>query len=123
MTSLEQLRLADFLGHILSAIERCERYTAEMDEAAFLDDEKTQEAVIRTFEIIDEASNIITRRFPDFAAQHPQVPWRMAIGMRNMLAHGYFTVDLAAIWRTIQDDLPELYREIRALADALRDQQ
>ena len=122
MTSLDDLRLCDFLQHIVEAIERCQRYTAVMDEATFLDDEKTQDAVVRTFEIIGEASNNITKRFPDFAAQHPEIPWRMTIGMRNILAHGYFKVDLSAIWKTIHGDLPSLYRDLRILSDSLGDQ-
>ena len=122
MTSLDELRLSDFLHHILDAIERCQCYTTGMDEATFLDDEKTQDAVIRTFEIIGEASNNITKRFPDFAAKHPEIPWRMPIGMRNILAHGYFTVDLGAIWKTIHNDLPTLHRNLRVLADSVGDQ-
>ena len=93
MTSIDDLRLSDFLQHILDAIERSQRYIDGLDEEAFRSDQKTQDAVIRTFEIIGEASNNITKRFPDFAAQHPEIPWRNAIGMRNILAHGYFTID------------------------------
>ena len=122
MTSLDELRLSDFLQHILDAIERCQRYTSGMDEARFCDDEKTQDAVIRTFEIIGEASNNITKRFPDFAGEHPEIPWRMAIGMRNMLAHGYFTLNLSAIWTTIHSDLPRLHRNLRVLADSIDNQ-
>ena len=122
MTSIDELRLSDFLRHIADAIERCQRYTAGMDEAAFRRDEKTQDEVIRTFEIIGEASKHITQRFPDFAAQHKEIPWRKPIGMRNILAHGYFTLDLGALWQTIQSDLPPLQRKLRALTESLDDQ-
>jgi uncharacterized protein with HEPN domain len=86
MSPADQLRLADYLAHIQEAIERCRRYVAGMDEAAFLRDEKTQDAVIRTFEVIGEATNNVKKRFPEFAEQHPEIPWGMAIGMRNLLA-------------------------------------
>jgi uncharacterized protein with HEPN domain len=117
MTSIDDLRLSDFLAHILDAIERCQRYIAGMDEAELRSDQKTQDAVIRTFEIVGEASNNIIKRFPDFAAEHPEIPWRKAVGMRNILAHGYFTVDLGAVWKTIHSDLPDLQRKLRDLAD------
>ena len=123
MNPSNRLRLVDYLGHVLDAIDRCQRYVAGMDEAAFLGDVKTQDAVIRTFEIIGEASNNIQKRYPEFVRQHPEVPFTLAIGMRNVLAHAYFQVDLRAVWRTIQGDLPGLQRTIHALVGALRHQQ
>lgn len=48
----DQQRLADYLGHIIEAIERVDRYTADMDEAAFLNNRLVQDAVIRSFEVI-----------------------------------------------------------------------
>ena len=68
------LRVPDYLGHILKAIERIERYTANMDEATFLNSELVQDAVIRNIEIIGEASNNILRAAPEFAFQHNDVP-------------------------------------------------
>lgn len=68
------LRVPDYLGHILKAIERIDRYTADMDEVAFLNSELVQDAVIRNIEIIGEASNNIQRVDPAFAAQHDAIP-------------------------------------------------
>ncbi len=101
-------RLVEYLGHMLDAIERCHDYVNNMDEVTFLRDRKTQDAVIRTFEVIGEASNNICKRYPDFTSAHPEVPFGVAIGMRNALAHGYFSVDLEILWKTIHNDLPEL---------------
>ena len=109
-------RLADYLGHIVEAIERIERYTCDLDEAAFLHSEIVQDAVIRNFEIIGEASRNIERHHPDFAAAHPELPLAVAYEMRNALAHGYFKVDLNIIWRTINRDLPHLLQRVRSLA-------
>ena len=74
-----------------------------------------QDAVIRNLEIIGEACNNVTKSHPEFAAQHAAVPWGFAYEMRNALAHGYFNVDLAIVWQTIQNDLPPLLRQILAL--------
>ena len=60
----DQQRLAGYLGHILEAIERIERYTEDMNEAAFLNNQLVQDAVIRNFEIIGEASNNIENTIP-----------------------------------------------------------
>ena len=111
----EPQRLADYLGHIAQAIERIGRYTADLDEAAFLRSELVQDAVIRNFEIIGEASRNIERHHPDFAAAHPELPLAVAYEMRNALAHGYFKVDLNIVWRTIRTDLPQLLHRVQAL--------
>lgn len=71
-------RLPDYLDHILRAIDRVERYTSRMDESTFLGDELTQDAVIRNFEIIGEASRNIMRHYPDFAADRPLLPFAAA---------------------------------------------
>lgn len=78
-------------------------------------DPKTQDAVIRNFENISEASRNIARHYPDFSDANSQVPWGFAYEMRNVLAHGYFNVDLAIVWTTIQKDLPDLRTKILKL--------
>lgn len=110
MSKGDILRLPEYLRHILDAIERIERYTEDLDEVGFINDEKTQDAVIRNFEIIGEASNNVKRYHPDFINAYPEVPLSFAYEMRNALAHGYFKVDLEIVWQTIHNDLPELYR-------------
>lgn len=109
------LRVPDYLGHILKAIERINRYTADLDEVRFLNSELVQDAVIRNIEIIGEASNNIQRVAPEFAALHDDIPWLVIYTMRNRLSHGYDKVDLELVWKTIQGDLPDLYLKVRAL--------
>ena len=115
MSKADALRLSDYLEHILEAIERIYRYIEHVDEVTFLQDEKTQDAVIRNFEIIGEASNNIKKYHTEFAIQHSEIKFNFAYEMRNALAHGYFTVDLEIVWQTIHNDLPELYKQIQAL--------
>jgi len=86
-----------------------------MNLAGFMADRKTCDAVIRNLEVIGEACNNIAKNHPDFAAQHATVPWGFAYEMRNALAHGYFTVDLAIVWQTIQNDLPSLHKQVTEL--------
>jgi hypothetical protein len=76
--SRDRQRLADYLTHILEAIARIDHYTEGMDEGTFLSDQLVQDAVIRNIEIIGEASNNIRKRYPEFAASHPDLPLSFA---------------------------------------------
>ena len=106
-------RLSDYLDHILEAIERIEEYVADLDEMTFLDNKLVQDAVIRNFEVIGEASNNIEKRFSEFVAAHPELPLTSAYQMRNAVAHGYFQVDFEILWKTIQRDLPGLHTKVK----------
>ena len=119
MTEGDVPRLQDYLGHMLEAIGRIETYTAGLTESAFLASKLVQDAVIRNFEVIGEASRNIDRRYPDFLIAHPEVPWISAYEMRNALAHGYFKVDLEIVWRTILRDLPGMARTVAQLRKRL----
>lgn len=120
MSKSDVLRIPDYLEHILEAIERIDNYLADMDEVAFLNDQKTQDAVVRNFEIIGEAAHNIERYHAEFAAAHPEVPWTVVYAMRNRVAHGYFKVDLDMVWKTIHSDLPELHTQIKQLHNQIK---
>ena len=90
---------------MLQAIDRIQRYVGSIDESAFLASEMIQDAVIRNLEVIGEASHNIETQFPEFAATHPELPLAFAYQMRNAVAHGYYKVDLAIVWRTVTTDL------------------
>jgi len=115
MSKAGKLRVPEYLGHILEAIKRIHLYVENMTEVQFLKDAKTQDAVIRNFEIIGEACRNIDSQHPKFTQIHPEVPWGVAYEMRNALAHGYFKVDLEIVWTTIHHDLPSLAAQIDEL--------
>jgi uncharacterized protein with HEPN domain len=117
--SRDKQRLADYLAHILEAIERIDRYTVDMGEAVFLENQMAQNAVIRNFEIIGEASNNIEKHYPEFAAAHAELPLAFAYQMRNAVAHGYFKVDLEIVWKTIHNELPGLYQKVQEALEGL----
>jgi uncharacterized protein with HEPN domain len=112
-------RLLDYLAHIAEAIARIMEYTEDLDEVAFLNSPMVQDAVVRNLEIIGEASNTIEKRYPGFAAAHPELPLAAAYQMRNAVAHGYFRVDYEIVWRTVRRELPELHQTVRRLIDQL----
>lgn len=110
--------LNDFLSHILEAIQRIEEYTSSFTYEEFCQSTRDQDAVIRNFEVIGEASRNIEKCFPDFVAAHPELPIRSAYDMRNALSHGYFGVDLVIVWQAIQGDLALLKRNLLAVLKA-----
>lgn len=115
MSRAGQPPVADYVGHMLQAIQRIKRYVAGMDQGGFLASEEKQDAVIRNIEILGEAANNIRQRYPDFATKHADIPWDDIYLMRNRVAHGYFSVDLEIVWKTIQSDLPELEQSVGSL--------
>ena len=95
-----RLRVED----ILDAADRIEAYIAGLDFGQFQADRKTVDAVIRNLEVIGEAAGHLSR-----AQEVPcDIPWTDVSGMRNILIHEYFGVDLGIVWQTITVDLPLL---------------
>jgi uncharacterized protein with HEPN domain len=103
----DQLYLAD----MLDAIEAIERFTTNMDEAAFLASELVQSAVLQKLSIIGEAAG---RLDETTRAQAPEVPWKEIIGFRNIAVHAYFSVDWRVVFVTVTDDLPLLKQSVAA---------
>ncbi len=121
MSRRNELALRDYLAHIQQAIERIQRYLQHIDQNGFILNEEKQDAVIRNLEIIGEAAGNIQRHFPDFATKHPEFPLRAAYGTRNVLAHGYFKIDLDVVWKTIERDLPALEVQLDEVIQSLDD--
>ncbi len=106
-----RLRVED----MLAAAERATRFVGEMDLAAFKADERTSSAVLHQIFLIGEAA----ARLPEeIRNRTPDVPWEEIIGMRNIIAHGYFEVDLEVPWKTVRLDLPPLQQQMRALLES-----
>ena len=70
--------------------------------------------MIRNIGVVGEAANNIQRGDPAFADRHSEIPWLLMYTMRNRLMHGYDTIDLELVWKTVQEDLPNLYRLVKA---------
>ncbi len=68
----------------------------------------------RNFEVIGEASKNVERVAPEVVAAHPDLPLAFAYDMRNLLAHGYYKVDVSVVWKTIERDLPYLQQQVTA---------
>jgi len=94
-----------FLEDILESIGKIEAYIGDMEYDTFIDDGKTVDAVVRNLEIIGEASN----KLPDEIKEKISViPWHRMTGLRNIIAHEYFGIDLKIIWKIVKENLPEV---------------
>lgn len=104
-----------YLAHILERADRIASYVRD-GEAVFTHDLKTQDAVIRNFEVIGEAA----KRVPtEYRAAHPSVPWQLMAGFRDVLIHGYEGVDVGRVWVTATRDLPIVRAAILAILPPL----
>jgi uncharacterized protein with HEPN domain len=118
MTRNRPDRVPEFLQHILDAIDRATNYVAGMGVEDFAGDTRTQDAILHSLQVIGEAANKIRATNPQFAQDHPDIPWDLIYGMRNRIVHNYFEIDLEVVWRTVQQDLPALrLRVFAALPD------
>ena len=101
-----------YLDDILEAIHQIRTYMADVDEEAFTMDRKTQDAVIRNLEIIGEASGNLPEQFQEAATE---IDWRKIKGLRNILIHEYFGINLPIVWDVVQNKLDPLEAACRKL--------
>jgi len=112
--------IALLIGDILDRIDRIERFVADLDRDAFVRDEKTSDAAMRSLEVIGEAANRLPQEFQN---EHAEIPWRRIVGLRNRVLHGYFDVDLELVWEILRAELPVLKAQLRALRIEQNDDQ
>nr|WP_044200150.1 DUF86 domain-containing protein [Oscillochloris trichoides] len=104
-----------YLGHIIDCIQRIEDYTRD-GEAAFMASPIIQDAVVRNFEIIGEATKRLSSKL---TRSRPDIQWRRIAGFRDVLIHRYASIDLTAVWNVIEHDLTNLKSVITDLLETL----
>jgi uncharacterized protein with HEPN domain len=101
-----------YLLDVLEAIANVAEFVGTMSRQEFAGDKKTLHAVVRNLEVIGEAIKALP---PEVRTQHPQVPWQRIAGLRDILIHQYFGIDVDIVWNIIVDKLPELKEQIQAI--------
>ena len=105
-----RLRVED----ILDAIARIEQYVDGLSFEQFRADQKTVDAVVRNLEVIGEAVRHLSA---DREGLPAEIPWTDIAGMRSILIHEYFGVDLNIVWQTVTHDLPELRSQLQRIVN------
>ena len=99
------------LGDIQEAIEKIQQRTSE-GLRAFEAEELLQVWVVHHLQIIGEAASKLSAELRE---AHPEVPWSDIIGMRNILVHDYFGIDLGVVWNAVVGDLPPLKSKVESI--------
>lgn len=101
-----------YVQDMIDFAERAVRYTAGLDQDAFIADGCTYDATLRNLQLIGEAATHVPNAVREVS---PQIKWRQVIATRNRLAHAYLGLDDDVIWDIIQTDLPDLLVQAKRL--------
>ncbi len=108
---------------ILESCLKIEEYTKEVSENDFYENTQIQDAVLRRLEVMGEAAKSIPQEMRD---KYPQIPWKNIAGMRDVLIHTYFGVNIRRVWKVVKVDIPtvkekELFTNLSLMDLVFRD--
>lgn len=108
-----------YLAHMLDYADKLRAVSAQTTRDQYDTDEKIQAAYRYWLQVIGEAARQVQ---PAFQTEHPQIPWRPIIGMRNRIVHDYLGIDDDTVWKTVEERIPELIDELKKLISSLSNQ-
>ena len=109
---MSKRRDPDYLSDIREAMQRILTYTADLTSQQFMEDIKTQDAVVRNLEVIGEATKNLSA---NLRKSHPDVPWKDLMGMRDKMIHHYFGINYEIVWTIAKDELASLLPYIESI--------
>ena len=107
-----------FLRHILESIFAIEEYIAKKTKRDFMKDRQMQDAIIRRFQVIGEATKNIPLHLRE---KYPAIRWRVITGMRDVLVHDYFDIDINMVWNTAKHDVAKFKKQIEQLLSEIEE--
>lgn len=105
-----------YLEDILESITKIDEYVENMNFDELKTDNKTNDAIVRNLEVIGEATKNIP---PEIRDKYPNIEWKKIAGIRDILIHAYFTIDLEILWDIVKNKLPDLKEGISKILDDL----
>ena len=104
-----------WISDIKEAISRVEEYTEDISYPEFLEDRKTQDAVVRNIGIMGEAAKKISA---DFKRKHKDIDWKAIAGTRDKVIHEYFGVNWSILWDVVKNKLPQLKTQLDSASES-----
>ncbi len=104
----------DWLADILEAIGKIEGYTQGYSLERFLEDGKTQDAVIRNLEVLGEATKQLSA---ELRKRHADIPWSAMAATRDRLVHGYFGINHNIVWQVFSEELPRIKPQLQSILE------
>jgi len=106
-----------YINDILEAIDRIESYTENLTIDGFSESKLYQDAIVRNLEIIGEA----VKRLPkELIKKYPEIEWKKIAGLRDILVHAYFGIDIEIVWDIVQNKIPELKDQILLIKSKIK---
>lgn len=109
-----------FIEDILESIKLIEKYTKNVSKPNLNNNQKLKDSVVRRLEIIGEAVKNIP---DDFREKYPEIQWRKIAGLRDVIIHAYFNIDINITWDIIKHDLPDLKQKILKIKNDIEKEQ
>jgi len=115
--SLER-RDREYLSDVLEAMRRIIAYTCDLSREQFLEDRRTQDAVIRNIEVIGEAAKSLSAALK---AKHPAIPWKEMASMRDKVIHHYFGINYDIVWNVAKKEIPNTVHQVESVLTEVDD--
>jgi uncharacterized protein with HEPN domain len=103
-----------YVDLVIAACSKIGDFTSGMTLEQFLVDSRTQSAIIMQLQVIGETA----KKIPEVTRSEVAVPWKMIIGLRDIISHDYFSLDLSSVWSIAHTSVPELDSALRAYLSA-----